>query len=565
MLRTGRVSRRGNCMSNLEWPYELPPGSRELEYQFMAANRCFDSFDKGKKNVLLSLPTGTGKTYIAGLVIQKAIQERDWRTLFLAHRRKLIFQAKRTFEHFGFITYADMASLKEREMANVAGEPEVTVATPQTLSGDRLNGKSPHRFELIILDECHRSFRVDYGAILDYFQGYKLIGMTATADGSKKNLGSIFESVAYRYTLRRAIEEGSLVPIKLRTIPVPIDLRQLRMTATDFSESEIAERIGAHLEILAYNIAENIGDRPTIVFCPDLGSSSALASMIRQLGAGCKYVAGSAGRFGMKEKEQAEVLKEFENGGFQVLVSCDLLMEGYDCPRVSCVAICRPTLKRYRYMQMAGRGTRLCEGKSDMLLLDFDWRTDESSKKLCVPVVLFADDSDEEAMAAVEAQFYGNGKKKEGEYDLLAEIKRAEVDKRFVKELVIPYTGKYARKYQAVESDPVGVCMAMDFGFRKRRDLGQFSRSGFATPAQAKLLTLFGIRDASKLSKWGASRIIDKLQRRESHGLASHQQVLALLKHGVSEDQARIMTKREAGLELARQHVLGNGEQKRIF
>lgn len=543
------------------WPYELPPGSRELEYQFTAVNRCFAAYAKDYKSVLISSPTGTGKTFMAALAVQKAIQDFQWRTLFLAHRRHLVMQAKRTFDHFGFLTYPEMGTLKERELAAVVGEPEVTVATPQTLSGERLQGKSPHRFEFIILDECHRSFRVDYGEILNYFQGYKLLGITATADGSKKNLGGIFEAVAYRYTLRRAVEEGSLVPIVLRTIPVPIDLCELKMTATDFSESEIAERIGAHLEILAYNITENIGERPTVVFCPDLGSSSALASMIRQLGKSCKYVAGSAGRFGMKEQEQRGILKEFDEGGFQTLVSCDLLMEGWDCPRVSCVVVCRPTTKRYRYAQMAGRGTRLCEGKEDMLLLDFDWRTDNDSKKLCVPVVLFAEDMDEEVAQDVMARI---GKDRKKDWNLLEEIKRAEVDRRFVKELVIPFTGKFAQKYQAIESDPVGVCKALDLGFRKRRDLGQFCRGGYATESQVRLLRIYGIQHPEQLSKWGASRIIDKLQRRESHGMASHQQVLELLKKGAERSKVLELTKRQAALELARQRLLDN-EQKVMF
>lgn len=543
------------------WPHELPPGSRELEYQFAAARAVESSWSR-RNSVLCSLPTGTGKTFIAALVIQQAIQEQKWRTLFLAHRRHLVLQAKRTFDHFGFLTYAEMGTQKERTQAALSGEPEVTVATPQTLSGDRLQGKSPHRFELIILDECHRSFRVDYGEILRYFQGYKLLGITATADGSKRNLGAIFEAVAYRYTLRKAIEDGSLVPIKLRTVPVPVDLRDLKLTTTDFSESEIAERIGAHLEILAFNICANVGDRPTIVFCPDLGSSSALASVIRQCGKTCKYIAGSGGKYGMKEKESKAILKEFDEGGFQVLVSCDLLIEGWDCPRVSCVVICRPTMKRYRYTQMAGRGTRLFEGKEDMLLLDFDWQTDSDSKKLCVPVVLFAEGLDEEVERAVLGNLHrGQGK----DFDLLEEIKKAEVDRRFVRELVIPYTGKYARKYEVVDSDPVGVSQALGLGFRKRRDLGEFCRGGFATPPQVRLLRLFGIHHPEQLSKWGASRIIDKLQRRESHGLASHQQVLALLKGGVAEEQAREMTKREAGLELARRHLLEQGQQKVMF
>lgn len=505
---------------------------------------------------MMLLPTGTGKTNVSAMIVHRALAEHKWKTLFLAQRRKLVEQAADTFKRFGIISCIEMADLKESEQSSIIGEPEAVIATIQTLSGSRLTSKKRDRFDLIVVDECHHALGENYKDIIDHFSGARLLGITATADGSKKNIGSVFETLAYRLPLRQAMEIGALVPIILRTIPVEVNLRDLKMTTSDFSETEIGARISAVSETLAYNIAHNIGDRQTIVFTPDLGSASAMASMLRAMGVKAKYVAGTAGQYRMPQAERDKILEEFQNNEFQVIVSCDLLIEGYDCPQVSCVCICRVTQLRYKYVQMAGRGMRLHPGKQNLLILDFDWKTDESSKRLCVPVALFAETTDEEVADVVTGKIRSRNNKdkddgdQEIDFDLLEEIKEAEQGRKFVKELAVSYTGRFAKKYAVIDTDPVGVGKIIDMKLKSRYDMNpsrdQSRGGGPASDAQAKFLRSLGMHSPETMSKWGASKMISKLLQGQRQGKASFQQIKCMLSAGVREDQARDMSRREA-------------------
>jgi superfamily II DNA or RNA helicase len=531
---------------------ELPPGLKRKQYQFDAVDAVFGQWEGGINSTLLLMPTGTGKTVTAALVAQRGQDDGGWRTLFLAQRRKLVTQAASTFQMFGFLTAIEMADLREREQAVIMGEPEVVVGTVQTLTGHRLRSMRKDRFDLVVIDEAHHALGPNYQEIIDHFSFARLLGITATPDGSKRNLGDSFETIAYRLTLKRAIQEGALCPLTIRTIPVPIDLTKLRLTKSDFNETEIAARLGPMLEPLAYNIKLNIADRQAIVFTPDLGTASLMASMLRSLGIKAKYVAGTQGEFGMREDERDEILAEFDRGEFQVIVSCDLLTEGYDCPRVSCIAICRPTQARYKYVQMVGRGLRLFPEKEDLLVLDFDWQTDETSKRLCTPYVLFAETTDEETLDALDRKYRERKKARQDagdadpfDWEPTEEIQE-EQKKRYVRELVVSFTGKFARRYEGLDHDPVGVSRIVGQKFDKWFDMSPQRGGGPASNAQVELLRSMGLHSPDGLSKWGASKMLDKLLRRRKQGLASFQQVKRLLAAGVREDQARSMSAREA-------------------
>ena len=200
------------------------------------------------------------------------------------------------------------------------------------------------------------------------------------------------------------------------------------------------------------------------MFTPDLGTASAMADMLRKQGVSAKYIAGSQGKYGMPERERAQVESEFEHGDFQAIVSCDLLTEGWDCKKVACVAICRPTLKTWRYIQMVGRGFRILEGKDNLLVLDFDWQTDEQYKQLCGPYSLFEDELDGRVKEQV-----GRRLRSGDEIDVIAEIMKAKDDAKYADEVHINFTGKYAQKWETIDSDPVGIGKIIDCKIRQTR------------------------------------------------------------------------------------------------
>ena len=537
------------------WEPNLPDGYSLMDHQLTAVEKVFRKFNNGDNATLCLMPTGAGKTVFASMAIQRGIHDHNWKTLFIAQRRKLVSQAVDTFRCFGFTTGVEMAEQRRGDQASLFGESDVTVATVQTLKDDRLRSIPPDHFDLVIVDECHHALTDSHEEVLNWLTGYKLLGLTATPDGSKRNLGSRFTSIAYRLKIIPAIEQGVICPYHTKTVLAPVNLKELRVTRGDFSDGELAARILPAVEGLAYNIKLNIDSRPTVVFTPDLGTASAMADMLRKQGVLAKYIAGNQGKFGMSDHERFNIESEFDRGEFQVIVSCDLLTEGWDCKKISCVAICRPTCKAWRRTQMVGRGFRICEGKEDLLVLDFDWEGDEESKRICGPFSLFEDFMTEGTKRELTRRL-----KSGEELDVLAEIMKAKNDVRYVDEIHINFTGKYSKKWETIDSDPVGIGKIIDCKIRKTMELNPRYGGGAITVAQAHKLMSLGVVNTWTMSKWGASKLIDKLVKDQRNGLASWQQRRELLKLGVDERQARTLSARQAASV-----IFGAHDEKTVF
>lgn len=200
---------------------------------------------------------------------------------------------------------------------------------------------------------------------MSYFDKAKVLGVTATPDrGDMKNLGSYFESLAYEYTLPKAIKEGYLSPIKALTIPLKLDLTGVSQQAGDFKASEIGTALDPYLEQIADEMLKYCKDRKTVVFLPLIKTSQKFTRILQEKGFKAAEVNGDS-------DNRAQVLEDFENDRYNVLCNSMLLTEGWDCPSVDCVIVLRPTKVRSLYSQMVGRGTRLHPGKENLLVLDF--------------------------------------------------------------------------------------------------------------------------------------------------------------------------------------------------
>jgi superfamily II DNA or RNA helicase len=340
-------------------------------YQRAASDACFGQWTGGVKSTLLVLPTGTGKTVVSGMVCRRAIDEFSRRSLFLAHREELITQAADKLSRFDLTTAIEMADQRAQRHASLFGSPDVTIGTIQTLQRGRLRSWRRDEFGLIVVDEAHHAKAQTYLNTLGWFDNYWLLGITATPDrGDGQNLGSVFETVAYEYKLRQAIEDGFLVPIVAARLHTTVNLKNIKTTGGDYNAGELEERIGPHIEELADAIVKECGSRQTVVFTPDVGSAEAMADALTQLGVKAEAVSGA-----MQKVNRRDALRRFSERDYQAIVCCDLLTEGWDEPQVACVVVCRPTKKRNRYAQMIGRGTRPHpdSGKVDCLVIDFAW------------------------------------------------------------------------------------------------------------------------------------------------------------------------------------------------
>ena len=183
-------------------------------------------------------------------------------------------------------------------------------------------------------------------------------------------------------TLPRAIREKYLCPIKAVTIPLKLDLTGVGVQAGDFKTSDIDTALDPYLFQIAGEMKRYCGERKTVVFLPLVKTSQKFRDILNSQGFRAAEVNGGSA-------DRAQVLREFNEGRYNVLCNSMLLTEGWDCPSVDCVVVLRPTKIRSLYSQMVGRGTRLFPGKEDLLLLDFLWHTERH--ELCHPANLICE------------------------------------------------------------------------------------------------------------------------------------------------------------------------------
>lgn len=351
-------------------------------YQTEARESIQKEWAAGNKKTLLVLPTGCGKTIVFSKVIEDRVRLGE-RVLVLAHRSELLDQASdKLLQATGLQT-----SLEKAESTSLGSWNRVVVGSVQTLQQPKRLAKfDPDHFDSIVVDEAHHCISDGYQRVLSHFESANVLGVTATPDrGDMKNLGTYFDSLAYEYTLPKAIREGYLSPIKALTIPLSLDLAGVGMSQGDFKASDVGTALDPYLEQIAEEMKQHCMDKKTVVFLPLVKTSQKFRDILNSKGFKAAEVNGES-------KDRAEVLEAFDRGDYNVLCNSMLLTEGWDCPSVDCVVVLRPTKVRALYSQMVGRGTRLFPGKTHLLLLDFLWHTEKH--ELCRPAHLIAENEE---------------------------------------------------------------------------------------------------------------------------------------------------------------------------
>ena len=351
-------------------------------YQEEARQAVEEEWDKGTRRTLLVLPTGCGKTIVFAKVTEDRIRQGS-RVLILAHRGELLEQAA---DKIARATRLGCA-VEKAEQSCLGSWFRVVVGSVQTLMREkRLNRFPEDYFGTIIIDEAHHCISDSYRKVLNHFPEAQVLGVTATPDrGDMRNLGEVFDSLAYEYTLPRAIREGYLSPIKAMTIPLKLSLAGVSIQAGDFKAGDIATALDPYLYQIADEMAKYCMDRKTVVFLPLVKTSQKFRDILLEKGFKAAEVNGES-------RDRKEILEAFDRGDYNVLCNSMLLTEGWDCPSVDCIVVLRPTKVRSLYSQMVGRGTRLHPGKEHLLLLDFLWHTERH--ELCHPASLICENED---------------------------------------------------------------------------------------------------------------------------------------------------------------------------
>ena len=470
-----------------------------------AVEKQWEQVDK----TLLVLPTGTGKTVVFSKIIEDRVREGS-RALILAHRGELLDQAADKLASATGL----MCATEKAEQSCLGSWFRVVVGSVQSLMREnRLKKFSEDYFDTIVVDEAHHCISDSYQKVLKHFPRAKVLGVTATPDrGDMRNLGSYFESLAYEYTLPKAIKEGYLCPIKAQTIPLKLDLSSVSIHAGDFKAGDIGTALDPYLVQIAEEMGKVCHDRKTVVFLPLIKTSQKFCRMLNEAGFVAAEVNGDS-------KDRAEILKDFEDGKYNVLCNSMLLTEGWDCPSVDCIVVLRPTKIRSLYCQMVGRGTRLSPetGKTELLLLDFLWHTERH--ELCHPAHLICESEE------VAKQMTENIEKAGCPVDIEeAEIQAAE-------DVVAQREEALAKKLSEMKSrkrklvDPLQFEMSI-----QAEDLaGYVPAFGWemAPPSAAQLKTLerLGIYPDEIDNAGKASKLLNRLDARRKEGLTTPKQI----------------------------------------
>ncbi len=484
-------------------------------YQQEAENSIFNEWERGVKKTLLVLPTGCGKTIVFAKVAEQCVRNGD-RVLILAHRGELLEQAA---DKIAKTTGLGCATEKAEESC-MGSWFRIVVGSVQTLMREkRLNQFPENYFQTIIIDEAHHSTSDSYRRVLSHFPETKVLGVTATPDrGDMKNLGNVFESLAYEYTLPKAIREGYLSPIKAVTIPLKVDLSGVGTQGGDFKTGDLGTALDPYLYDIAEEMKKYCMDRKTVVFLPLVKTSQKFQGILNENGFRAAEVNGES-------QDRAEVLWAFQEGRYNVLCNSMLLTEGWDCPDVDCIVVLRPTKVRSLYCQMVGRGTRLAPGKEHLLLLDFLWHTERH--ELCHPAHLICE-SEEVARKMTENL----------EKDAGCPLNIVEAENTASEDVVAQREASLAQKLAEMRTrkkrlvDPLLFEMSI-----QAEDLsGYVPAFGWemAPPSdgQIRALEKLGILPDEIENAGKASKLLNRLNMRREEGLTTPKQIRCLERYG---------------------------------
>ncbi len=383
-------------------------GGREPRYyQEIAIDRVLEAVANNKKRILLTMATGTGKTYTAFQICWK-LYTTNWNTrgtdnkpriLFISDRNILANQAKNDFEQFPEdamerVTPDLIHDKKHRDHLPTARHLYFTIF--QTVMCEDASGEPFYKqwpkdfFDFIIIDECHRGGANDeseWRELMEWFSGAVQLGMTATPRRVvNANTYLYFGNPVYSYSLKQGIEDGFLTPFRVKIATSNIDTYQYNpnddvegdidnekvYTEQDFYNGNIELR-----ERDEHRVKELLGqihpDEKTIVFCATQEHAKIICAMINQHKKRpdsnyCERVTADDGVDGERK------LKQFQNNDLlrpTILTTSQKLSTGVDARNVRNIVLLRPVNNMVEFKQILGRGTRLFDGKYFFTLYDF--------------------------------------------------------------------------------------------------------------------------------------------------------------------------------------------------
>lgn len=390
-------------------PFHLEGAMQPRYYQELAVHAATDAVGNGEPRILLTLATGTGKTFIAFQIVHKLFQAR-WnkdepgarrpRILFLADRNILADQAINTFNPYE----NDLVKINGEEVRKRNGvvptNAHIFFAIYQAIA-ERENIDGYYKaypqdfFDLILIDECHRGAANDRGswrAILDHFSSAVHLGLTATPKRTANvDTYNYFGKPAFEYSLKDGINDGFLTPYRVKRVRTNLD--ELVLTGDDVvvegeSQQDIYTTedydkkivVDERTNLVAKAILDNINTLDkTIIFCENQNHALTMRDMInkhKQIRDPhyCVRITSDEGKIGR------ELLEKFQDNDKDIpciITSSQMLTTGVDARNVRNVVLDRTVDSTVEFKQIVGRGTRVFDGKDYFTIIDFRGATNK--------------------------------------------------------------------------------------------------------------------------------------------------------------------------------------------
>ena len=327
-------------------------------YQEQAITDLRRAYRWGRKAPLFVLPTGGGKTQVLAAIV-RGVSDYGRRALILVHRRELIQQTSAKLDLAG-VEHGIIAA--GFEVSNSA----VQVASVQTLV--RRLQTLHFTPDFIVIDEAHHACSDSWRKILNHWPAVPRLGVSATPvrlDG--RGLGNVFDDLVLGPSVANLISQGFLTPSRIYAPPPVVDLSELRTRAGDYTPEQSATVLDrpsvtgdaiAHYQRLAPG-------QPAIAFCCTTDHAEHVAAQFRSAGISASTLLGST-----PTDQREQLVAQLRTGFLQVLVTVDVVSEGFDCPGATAAILLRPTQSESLYLQQVGRVLRPAPGKSHAIILD---------------------------------------------------------------------------------------------------------------------------------------------------------------------------------------------------
>lgn len=330
-------------------------------YQTEAVQNLRSGMRDGRKRLMLSSPTGSGKTEI-GMILVRAAVAKGKRVGFLCNRINLVGQTSARFFRAGISHGVIQGQNTTRTYESVL------VASIQTVAK-----RGMPEVDLLIIDEAHGvAGSKDYRSVIAMHAGKPVIGLSATpfSKGLGKHYdelqGPLFEEMVIAATIQDLVDQGYLVDCDVYAPSQP-DLSGVKITAGDYNEKQLGEAVDKPLLIgdIVTNWKKFAEGTPTVCFATNISHSKHIVEQFTGAGVKAEHIDCYT-----SEDERSGILARVASGETLVISNVGILTEGWDFPACKTMILARPTKSLIRYLQMAGRVLRPFPGKERALILD---------------------------------------------------------------------------------------------------------------------------------------------------------------------------------------------------